>query len=630
MTPLKDTLEATAPTTETAATQTNERKADAGQLRADAVSLDVPVKVHGSRIKEVVLGTTPHTEPFEEQTATLIVFPQGGVVRMSTAVTAGQMVVLTNLKSGHDAICRVVKVRACPPTQSYVEIEFTHRQPGYWGVYFPSDEPQMEQQIAPSPMPAVTYVAPPVSVAIKVEQTEKNAALSGSGTPATTLRTPAPSVAPVSQIAQPVKAESPFVSIGAQEDVQPAAASTTRGHAGPFPGIERPRTVADTSKKSTAVDFPQAASNASFSMSDLQGDTHAAPSISFSGAGVPSEGEPEVSNVVSDSPVDNASPPFERFAATASLSGSRAAQREPFGSDLVSGMGIDNHPAEIDPIGTKSQGRNWVLIAASAAALFLVAAGAAFYFHWGPFAADFGTNSATSSAAARAVAPPAPAVDTSASAGQNSSAGSAQQVNSAQPAAAVAPSVTARGTQTPPPGALKTSSAAETPSSASAKQKTAPHVPEMFVGLNAHPVSSERAPGSGDADSAPSVDAGTTSDAANNGLQGVAGSSVEVPKPVAPPPAPVRIGGQIKPPRLIYSVLPIYPTVAKGAGIEGDVVVDTSIDKTGRVIATKIVSGPPMLRQAAIDALRQWKYEPSLLNGEPIDTQTVVTIRFHR
>ena len=114
MTPLKDTLEATAPTTETAATQMNERKADAGQLRADAVSLDVPVKVHGSRTKEVVLGTTRHTEPFEEQTATLIVFPQGGVVRMSTEVTAGQMVVLTNLKSGHDAICRVVKVRACP------------------------------------------------------------------------------------------------------------------------------------------------------------------------------------------------------------------------------------------------------------------------------------------------------------------------------------------------------------------------------------------------------------------------------------------------------------------------------------------------------------------------------------
>lgn len=626
MTPLKDTLEATAPTTETAATQMNERKADAGQLRADAVSLDVPVKVHGSRTKEVVLGTTRHTEPFEEQTATLIVFPQGGVVRMSTEVTAGQMVVLTNLKSGHDAICRVVKVRACPPTQSYVEIEFTHRQPGYWGVYFPSDEPQLAQQIAPSPMAAVTYVAPPVSVAIKVEQTEKNAAPSSSEPPATILRPPAPSVAPVSQIAQPLKAESRFVSIGAQEDVQPAAASTTRGHAEPFPGIERPRTVADTSKRSTAVDFPPATSNASFSMSELQGDTHAAPSISFPGAGVPSEGEPEVSKVVADSPADNASSTFGRFAATASLGGSGAVQREPFGSGLVSGMGVDNHSAEIDLIEAKSKGRNWVLIVASVAALFVVAAGVAVYFHLGPFAADFSRNSHASSVAASA----APAVDTSASAGQNSSAGSAQQVNSAQPAAAVAPSVTARGTQAPLTGGLKTSSAAETPSSTSAKQKTAPHVPGMFVGLNAHPVSSERAPGSGDADSAPSVDAGTTSDTASSGLQGIADSSVEVPKPVAPPPAPVRIGGQIKPPRLISSVLPVYPTMAKGAGIEGDVVVDTSIDKTGRVIATKIVSGPPMLRQAAIDALRQWKYEPSQLNGEPIDTQTVVTIRFHR
>jgi len=104
---------------------------------------------------------------------------------------------------------------------------------------------------------------------------------------------------------------------------------------------------------------------------------------------------------------------------------------------------------------------------------------------------------------------------------------------------------------------------------------------------------------------------------------------------VAPPaaeaqaPVRIRVGGELKPPRLVSSTLPVYPAVARDAGIEGDVVIDTTIDKTGKVTAMKVVSGPPMLRQAALEALRQWKYEPSKLNGEPVPIQMTVTIRFH-
>src|ERR1700685_1266720 len=140
MTPLKDAVEVASPIAESTTAHVSDRpKPDSGQLRSDAVSLDVPVKVHGSRVTEVVRGITPHTEPFEEQTSTLIWFLRGAVVRMSTAVSAGQMVVLTNLKSGHDAICRIVKVRAYAQSQSYVALEFTNRQSGYWGVHFATD-----------------------------------------------------------------------------------------------------------------------------------------------------------------------------------------------------------------------------------------------------------------------------------------------------------------------------------------------------------------------------------------------------------------------------------------------------------------------------------------------------------
>src|ERR1700679_2547862 len=144
MAPLtKDTVEAASSAAEASSSSrgASPKAEPAGHLRSDAVSLEVPVKVHGSRVTEVVRDVTPHTEPFEEQTSTMIVFPQGAVIRMSTTVSVGQMLVVTNQKSRQDAICRVVKVRTFSNLQGYVEVEFTHKQPGYWNVYFPSEGP---------------------------------------------------------------------------------------------------------------------------------------------------------------------------------------------------------------------------------------------------------------------------------------------------------------------------------------------------------------------------------------------------------------------------------------------------------------------------------------------------------
>jgi protein TonB len=64
--------------------------------------------------------------------------------------------------------------------------------------------------------------------------------------------------------------------------------------------------------------------------------------------------------------------------------------------------------------------------------------------------------------------------------------------------------------------------------------------------------------------------------------------------------------------------------------VEGDVVVEASIDSNGNVSATKVLYGPQMLRVAAVDALRRWKYEPAMLDGKAVATQMTVRIRFHR
>jgi TonB family protein len=78
----------------------------------------------------------------------------------------------------------------------------------------------------------------------------------------------------------------------------------------------------------------------------------------------------------------------------------------------------------------------------------------------------------------------------------------------------------------------------------------------------------------------------------------------------------------------VWTVLPGYPLLAKSQHVEGDVQVDAVIDVNGRVTAAKAVSGPPLLQQAAVDALRQWKYRPATRNGKPVAMHLSVTIRF--
>jgi protein TonB len=99
-------------------------------------------------------------------------------------------------------------------------------------------------------------------------------------------------------------------------------------------------------------------------------------------------------------------------------------------------------------------------------------------------------------------------------------------------------------------------------------------------------------------------------------------------KQPAAPEAPLAVGGDVKPAKMISSVHPVYPTLAKNQHVSGNVLVDALIDATGRVTATKIVSGPTLLHQAAVDALKQWKYQPATLDGKAVPMHLTVTIQF--
>jgi len=103
-------------------------------------------------------------------------------------------------------------------------------------------------------------------------------------------------------------------------------------------------------------------------------------------------------------------------------------------------------------------------------------------------------------------------------------------------------------------------------------------------------------------------------------------------KAIAPPTvkssAPVRVGGRVRPPKAIVQVHPGYPPLARQAHIQGEVKIDAILDEQGNVIDMKVVSGHPLLYQAALDALKKWKYEPTYLNDKPIAVAMIVTITF--
>jgi TonB family protein len=100
------------------------------------------------------------------------------------------------------------------------------------------------------------------------------------------------------------------------------------------------------------------------------------------------------------------------------------------------------------------------------------------------------------------------------------------------------------------------------------------------------------------------------------------------PPPPPPPPARIRVGGNVRQPTKIADNRPVYPPEAKAAGVQGVVIVESVIGVEGSVIETKVLRSIPLLDQAAIEAVRQWRFTPTLLNGAPAEVVMVVTVNF--
>ena len=139
-----------------------------------------------------------------------------------------------------------------------------------------------------------------------------------------------------------------------------------------------------------------------------------------------------------------------------------------------------------------------------------------------------------------------------------------------------------------------------------------------------------------EASGADGVPGGVPGGVAGGSMGGVIGgviSGTAIPTaPVMPkdkgPRAPVRVGGRVKEPRLIMRVDPKYPQLAIMTHMTGEVVIDAIISEQGDVVEAQVISGPPILIQSALEAVRKWKYEPTYLNEQPVPVQLKVTVSF--
>jgi len=91
---------------------------------------------------------------------------------------------------------------------------------------------------------------------------------------------------------------------------------------------------------------------------------------------------------------------------------------------------------------------------------------------------------------------------------------------------------------------------------------------------------------------------------------------------------PVRVSKGVSEGMLLAPIRPVYPAIARAAGVEGSVVVEAVISRAGRIESLRVLSGPMMLQNAALDAIREARYRPFQLNGEAVDVETRITVNF--
>ncbi len=614
----------------------------ATQPKVQPVALEIAVTVNGARAVE----GSDKREPFSETTQTVLVFGNGAVIRLTSTVAPGQLLFLTNEKTKKEVVCQVVKSKNYRSVSGYVELEFTEPAVGFWGMRFPSDRamasvPSAAAPVKPMPVAIsgeaktvlpvqeVKPVAPPAPIVTPVnaapapnasdevkketarlqerlssmrfaEEESKKAESGSSGSDKPAISEVSAKLIEFAK-AEPVQAAKPFESLSLTPTVQKHKSSgAMQDEEVKIPSWLEPL-ARNAASQPAAVVPPPLVSSAPIQIVSLTAE----PMEKLAETEAPATSE-----------VHSFSNSIE-FAPETSEANQTAVPN--FSSDLFqSTYENTNEPA--------SGGKKGLWIGLIAATLILAAGG-----WW------YTQQSETVSAkAAPALQPQLVEPATTNSEPQqkylaSTSIPAAGKTFSAPSPVSTQPETSQKAAVTPTvevqkipstqnagkPVAVPTSVATREVEPVEEPHKSAfSHVrlaAPKVKGGNASAVSSEADPGIALENSSANSGPLATGLTASRGSQ---------------PTAPISVGGEVKPVQLISSVPPVYPQLARSQRVSGDVKIDASIDENGRVTSMKVVGGPVLLHQAAMDSLRQWKYKPATLDGKAVSMHLVVTVQF--
>lgn len=583
-------------------------KTGSDALEAEAIGLDVAVRIHGSQVAAVVLESTEHVEPFEEDTTTMIVFPRGAVVKLRARVRTGHAIVLTNIATKQTALCRIIQVNTAPNIAHYVKLEFIQPTPGFWGVHFPSDPlPSARPQEIPAP---VSAPAPPTA---KSEKLAEPAARTKPAQPPQTMSRSAMPIAPVPHAASPAEA-------------QPVAAKP------PVPEVTKSTLPRDLPLSVPSSEYGSARHGQEENIVSLASSSFAAERTAASQT-KPASPAPKVTPrretraAAVEQPIfDSLTTQEEVFPREEPTTHADSERYANAGASRKAISGVD-YSSLLQPASTPKPRSSALLFAGAVVVVLAFVAAGAMYMRRNPTRATQTTSAAPASS--QSASQPATVVPAPAATSPVATPSSAP--DQAEPRAVVSAPVPEprRNSITVAPVRTSQKSAASTSHPTisngvadiyAGDLKARPQITPRVAARVAAPMPDLNAPAPRD------IPASASGNALGSLVSGDGHSSLAAPPP--PTPAPVQ-GGNVQLPRLISSAAPVYPQLAAANHVEGDVKIQAEIDASGKVTSTKVVSGPILLRGAAMSAVRQWKYSPALLDGKPIATQYAVTVRFH-
>jgi TonB family protein len=645
-----------------------------GISSAQPVALEVPVTVNGARAVE----GSEKREPFSETTNTVLVLANGAVIRLSSSVAPGQLLFLTNEKTKKEVVCQVVKSKNYRSLSGYVELEFTEPVLGFWGMRFPGERQTAHVSAAPvaaksdsafdgvglgksaEPKPSSYADASPAASSVTTNLAdvvqEFKTEIKADARPTSKADFLAPDQASIDGLkleANRLQEQLSALLFAEQKETKPAGSMTppSKQELG-----EAAAKILDMTKEEPATsklqEPPKSDLNASAQSMPKSAEAAAKSSFDDEESKIPAWLEPLARNAAVHAPpaTEGASDSDNQFEQWQPPAAPEAASSQKAAAPAKSVSGTPKYTPATPLFGNSLLGESgpevrrrsgsgkgiWIGVAAG---LIAAVAGGAWYFRdsLASFVPAHNTAQSSTIPSAPAASPAAPAVASavtpsspSVATPESSSGTKASAMNAVAETPALATTTLTQGKMQ---SAAITERIPRSNSSNDVIKATENSVevvePETKRSLGAvrlaKPKMRRSASVQANSETEPELELSNETLSTGNSLSTNFSESSKQP---AAPAAAVPVGGDVKPAHLISSVPPTYPALAKTQHVAGDVRVDALVDVTGRVTTMKVVSGPSLLHQAAMDALRQWRYQAATLDGKAVPMHLTVTIQF--